>query len=1259
MQASNAAEVHLLAAVHLTGKLGRVGNSRTVNSDHLEVSRIRGRAPLLSVIAIVVGLAGLVWFLFTRRDDLLSRLNSIAGITSLVIAILSLVVTVAGVVVAIRSSRPAGAPDQARDRLRCAVRQQWDREIGIRKLRTPRPLRLTWAPSPRDNVTARVIGAPAPSGGLTLRAGARPTVELMRQFRELPSRRLVVLGEAGAGKSVLAMLLTVDLLTEPQDNDPVPVLLPIAGWDPTEELGSWLSRRVHEEYPDVISASGAAELVAGNQVMAVLDGLDEMPKALMPQALAAIDAASEGLWIVLTCRGAEYEKLTAQRTPLSRAAVVEIEPIDPDDAGVYLRDNEAVGDPRWLPVVSRMHTDNGKNLAKALSTPLMLSLARDAYRAPASTPADLLTIADQGADAVTHRVLTEFLPAVYSRTEAGQRAYPAAKAERWLRTLANHLADRRTDGVNLYWWQLDRAVPARLVGLFIAVVLVVLGTPAVFGSVLIMGGRLNAALGFGLACPLLAAAIAGPGTGRAVLSTPTRWIGLAVVSAALRDGLLATLAFCSVIVFLDDSSEAQLNNLDYLAELSQPALVFMLVGTAMGVITNGLAMTRSATPTRPSLSRRDLARAVLSGMGTAALVGLPVAATAGAIVGVLEDSLPRGLQYGGIVAAAAVGGLGLVVGIARALASPVANDQARSARSVVFGDAITLALVTSITAVAGGIAMWLVTGLSGQRDAPELGLLTGIVLAVVVAVGSGAPWVRFRAAQALLALRGRLPWRVIRFLEDAHRREVLRQSGGSYQFRHDLVQAHLTTARPQSRPPHGGLTRRAIHTTIALLVLAATTATITVPSLREAIETRTHQRASTELQARIEREPDARIKVRLALALATIRPTDVDLAALKAVRGEPTIAAPPNTSVQVDGTTITAVHDRTIWRLDSGTSSMATLPARPRTFSAGGDRVITMDTGTATVWRWHAGDLLLEYTTNWTSATVAPDGRHAIVRAGRTQVFLVDLTSQAETPLGLRTSTAPTVQFIANGHALVSDRAVAIVVSFAGETSRSDIAAVWASAPNGHSLVRLLDGHTEFWNATTGARRDLGQPVTADLSADGRWAFLHFNNRSQLLDLSGVAPTQELPFSAHLTDDREHVATTTADTTEIRSLATNKVIATLPRAVPTRMTVASDAGILAIETMNGTQLHALGPNSRPKVLLSDRRWDVPRVVGDSILIKSAENGISVWPLSLLRDLDYDSDLGLACQVAEGGFTESEWEQHIPALPYVSTCPSGR
>lgn len=79
-----------------------------------------------------------------------------------------------------------------------------------------------------------------------------------------------------------------------------------------------------------------------------------------------------------------------------------------------------------------------------------------------------------------------------------------------------------------------------------------------------------------------------------------------------------------------------------------------------------------------------------------------------------------------------------------------------------------------------------------------LGLTSGVLLGFAVSVQS-LRWWWFTVARAWLALRGRLPWQLMAFLDDAHRLGVLRQSGARYQFRHSILHDRLAT-RPSPRP---------------------------------------------------------------------------------------------------------------------------------------------------------------------------------------------------------------------------------------------------------------------------------------------------------------------------------------------------------------------------------------------------------------------------------------------------------------------------
>ena len=51
-------------------------------------------------------------------------------------------------------------------------------------------------------------------------------------------------------------------------------------------------------------------------------------------------------------------------------------------------------------------------------------------------------------------------------------------------------------------------------------------------------------------------------------------------------------------------------------------------------------------------------------------------------------------------------------------------------------------------------------------------------------------------------MRGSTPWRLMRFLDDAYQRSILRQAGADYQFRHESLRDHLAGKyRPTSSWP--------------------------------------------------------------------------------------------------------------------------------------------------------------------------------------------------------------------------------------------------------------------------------------------------------------------------------------------------------------------------------------------------------------------------------------------------------------------------
>jgi hypothetical protein len=168
-----------------------------------------------------------------------------------------------------------------------AVQWQWRAESDLRRLQDPWPLPVRWVTTSRPGMDywAAVRGVPGEDAPLDL---SGELDEITEVFARVPSGRMVLLGKGGAGKTVLLMQLVLGLLE------------------------SWTV----DEPP-------------------VLDGLDEIPRALRANALRAANLASTRLArLVVSCRTEEYVETG---DVLSRAAVVELSPLPAAELQKYLR----------------------------------------------------------------------------------------------------------------------------------------------------------------------------------------------------------------------------------------------------------------------------------------------------------------------------------------------------------------------------------------------------------------------------------------------------------------------------------------------------------------------------------------------------------------------------------------------------------------------------------------------------------------------------------------------------------------------------------------------------------------------------------------------------------------------------------------------------------------------------------------------------------------------------------------------------------
>jgi hypothetical protein len=558
----------------------------------------------------------------------------------------------------------------------------------------------------------------------------------------------LVLGEQGGGKTGWVTLLVLGLLEVVSPDEPVPILIPLSSthgaWNPKEEhLYVWLAQRLTEEYPglgnvDAYGLDAAKRLLTSGRILPVLDGLDELSLDFQKAALAALNKQLPSTTpLIVTCRTNAYKRL-ASTDVLQAAVAIRIEPLGIKDLVGFLTPRQTSG--RWRSVFNTIAEDPNGSLARALTSPLMASLARTVYSGARSDPGELTDSARfPSKKAIEDHLLDGFVPAAFAlgnvpRTNrAPFLRWNSEQAKEWLVFFAGHL--RRRNANELAWWDIRRiATPRRLA--------------------------------------LLA------GAAQAVLAAPV-W---ALLITMTDEHLYARPDAAVTVIF---------------SALQGGFSIGLLAGLFLGPSfdRNPKRLTRLSAPGQWARRLRGgpLVMAVVMGLASGMLVGVQVG------------------PFGGILS----GSTGLMCGIlTQGATEPAATSDATSPRSLLRADrAVALTSALTATVLSALVALY---GL-GPFSALAVFILVFPAFLIVDFLARSA-WGPFLLVRVWLVWNRKAPWRLFRFLEDAHRHGVLRQVGGFYQFRHSRLQERLISESSPDRtestiPRQASVERQSLRTT--------------------------------------------------------------------------------------------------------------------------------------------------------------------------------------------------------------------------------------------------------------------------------------------------------------------------------------------------------------------------------------------------------------------------------------------------------------
>ena len=244
---------------------------------------------------------------------------------------------------------------------------------------------------------------------------------------------LLILGEPGSGKTTTLLELAANLLARAKVDakERVPIVLNLSSWKKKQPLAEWIAGELSEKYR--VPVKLARSWLQNDYLVPLLDGLDEVPTALQPDCVAAINDfidESEPSGIVVCCRLMEYQWLP-DRLKLNGAIC--LESLSSEEVGKYL----ARGGSKLAALREAVNTD--PVLQELTQTPLMLSIMSLACQGAGGDE-----LARQKGDSAEERrkqIFGLYVEQMFQRKGMTSLVFPKEKIIGWLSWLARKMRE--------------------------------------------------------------------------------------------------------------------------------------------------------------------------------------------------------------------------------------------------------------------------------------------------------------------------------------------------------------------------------------------------------------------------------------------------------------------------------------------------------------------------------------------------------------------------------------------------------------------------------------------------------------------------------------------------------------------------------------------------------------------------------------------------------------------------------------------------